>query len=211
MIVRKMPEMLPLALNMATIDRVTLRPGAEFTEEDFFAFCQEHSLMQIERNSVGDVIIMGPAALESDFIVVEIVAQLRAWARKDGQGIVLGPTAGITLPDKTLCSPDTCWIPIGRWKALSRKQRQSFGAVVPSFIIEVRMPNDRKKELQERMQGYLRNRVELGWLVDPQARTVSIYSFDRPTVSELIQPERVFGEGPVAGFVLELKQIYDQL
>ena len=61
------------------------------------------------------------------------------------------------------------------------------------------------------MQTYLRNKVELGWLIDPQSRSVTIYSSERETPNELIDPERVFGEGPVAGFVLQLKQIYDQL
>jgi Uma2 family endonuclease len=61
------------------------------------------------------------------------------------------------------------------------------------------------------MQTYLRNKVDLGWLIDPQSRTVTVYTTDRETPSELIEPERVFGEGPVIGFVLEPKQIYDQL
>jgi Uma2 family endonuclease len=82
---------------------------------------------------------------------------------------------------------------------------------VPAFVIEIRSPSDRRNDLQEKMQVYLRNKVELGWLIDPQARTVSIYSSERETPSELIEPERVFGEGAVAGFMLELKQIYDQL
>ena len=40
------------------------------------------------------------------------------------------------------------------------------------------------------MQTYLRNQVELGWLIDPQTRTVSIYSSDRETPNELIDPEQ---------------------
>jgi Uma2 family endonuclease len=202
-----MAATLPLALDLATLDRVVVRPAPEFTEDDFFEFCQEHSLLRIERNSEGEIIIMAPAGLESDFIGVEVVTQLREWAKKDGQGVVLGPTAGITLPDKSVLSPDVSWVPTDRWKALSRKQRQRFGAVVPAFVIEIRSPSDRKKDLLQKMQTYLRNKVELGWLIDPQSRTVTIYSSDR----ELIDPERVSGEGPVTGFVLELKQIYDQL
>lgn len=193
------------------MDRVLVRPGPEFTEDDFFEFCQEHSLLRIERNSEGEVIIMAPAGFESGFIELEVAAQLREWAKKDERGIVAGATAGITLPDGSVFSPDACWIPIDRWKVIPRKQRQRFAPVVPAFVIEIRSPSDRRKDLQEKMQVYLRNKVELGWLIDPQAKTVSIYSSDRETPSELIEPERVFGEGPVAGFVLELKQIYDQL
>jgi Uma2 family endonuclease len=88
---------------------------------------------------------------------------------------------------------------------------QKFPPLVPAFVVEIRSPSDRKKDLHEKMQTYLRNKVELGWLIDPQSNTVTIYSADGETPSELREPERVFGEGPVAGFVLDLKQIYDQL
>jgi Uma2 family endonuclease len=207
-----MAATLPLALDLATLDRVVVRPGPEFTEDDFFEFCQEqHSLLRIERNSEGEIIIMAPAGMESGFIELEVAAQLREWAQKDRQGIVLGPTAGLTLPDKSVLSPDASWIPMERLKALSRKQRQKFPPLVPAFVIEIRSPSDRKKDLQEKMQTYLCNKVELGWLIDPQSRTVTVYSSERETPNELIDPERVFGEGPVAGFVLQLKQIYDQL
>src|SRR5438477_146574 len=138
-----MAATLPLALDIATLERVVLRPGPEFTDDDFFEFCQEHSLLRIERNSEGEVIIMAPAGLESDFIAVEVIAQLREWAKKDGRGVVLGPTAGITLPDLSVLSPDTCWIPMARWRSLPRKQRQRFGAIVPAFVVEVRSPSDR--------------------------------------------------------------------
>jgi Uma2 family endonuclease len=207
-----MAATLPLALDLATLDRVVVRPGPEFTEDDFFEFCQEqHSLLRIERNSEGEIIIMAPAGMESGFIELEVAAQLREWAQKDRQGIVLGPTAGLTLPDKSVLSPDASWIPMERLKALSRKQRQKFPPLVPAFVIEICSPSDRKRDLQEKMQTYLRNKVELGWLIDPQSRTVMIYSSERETPNELIDPERVFGEGPVSGFVLQLKQIYDQL
>jgi Uma2 family endonuclease len=206
-----MAATLPLALDIATLEQVVLRPGPEFTEDDFFEFCQEHSLLQIERNAEGEVIIMAPAGFESGFIELEVAAQLREWAKKDRRGIVAGATAGITLPDTSVFSPDACWIPMDRWEAIPRKQRQPFPPLVPAFVIEIRSPSDRKKDLGEKMQTYLRNKVDLAWLIDPQSRTVRIYSADRKTPTELNEPERVFGEGPVAGFVLELKQIYDQL
>ncbi len=202
---------IPITLDLATVDRVVVRLGPEFTDDDFFAFCQEHSALRMERGAEGEVIIMAPAGLESGFIGVEVLAQLREWARTDGQGVVVGPGAGMTLPDKSVVSPGACWIPRGRWKALSRKQRQGFGAVVPAFVIEIRASNERKNDLHEKMRNYLRNKVELGWLIDPQLRSVWIYSCDREAPIELIGPERVFGEGPIAGFMLELKQIYDQL
>lgn len=57
---------------------------------------------------------------------------------------------------------------------------------------------------------YLRNGVQLGWLMDPLSRTVRIYKPGEEFM-ELNDPAPVEGEGPVAGFVLDLKRFYDQL
>ena len=90
-----------------------------------------------------------------------------------------------------------------------RELRSKFSPVIPAFVIEVRSRTDRKKHLHEKMRTYMRNGVELGWLIDPLSRTVHIYRQNQPEPTELADPERVEGEGPVAGFVLDLKRIYD--
>lgn len=206
-----MAATLSLSLDVANLERVVVRPGAEFTEDDFFDFCQEHELLRIERTSSGEIIIMAPVGTEGSFTESQVEYQLTAWARKDGRGIVLGPTAGITLPDGSVLSPDACWVPIETWRLIPPKKREKFAPLVPPFVIELRSRTDRKKDLHEKMLAYLRNGVELGWLIDPLSRTVNIYKPGQDQPTELNDPERVIGEGPVTGFVLDLKHIYDQL
>ena len=52
--------------------------------------------------------------------------------------------------------------------------------------------------------------VQLGWLLDADNRTAYIY---RPgcATETVLEPERLAGEGPVAGFVLELESIWASL
>jgi Uma2 family endonuclease len=56
------------------------------------------------------------------------------------------------------------------------------------------------------MEAYLANGVQLGWLIDPIERTVTVYRPARPP-QVLSNPASVEGEGPVAGFVLSLDRI----
>ncbi len=205
-----MAATLPLALDIATLERVVLRPVPEFTDDDFFDFCQEHQLLRIERDAEGEVIVMAPAGSENGLVQFEIAAELRTWSGRSGPGIVLAE-AGITLPDTSVFSPDACWIPVERWNAVPRARRKKFAPLVPAFVVEVRSPSDRKKDLHLKMLAYLRNGVDLGWLIDPDSRTVAIYRSAVDVPAELKNPESVAGEGPIAGFVLNLKAIYDQL
>ena len=57
------------------------------------------------------------------------------------------------------------------------------------------------------MEEYMQNGVSLGWLIDPTARQVHIYSPDRaPEV--LDRPMSVEGRGLVGGFVLDLTGVW---
>jgi Uma2 family endonuclease len=58
------------------------------------------------------------------------------------------------------------------------------------------------------MREWIDNGAKLGWLIDPEARTVYIY---RPgqTTERLVDPRRVEGEPPVEGFVLEMADIWN--
>ncbi len=206
-----MAAALPLALDVATLERVVLRPGSDFTEDDFLEFCGEHPDLRIEQTADGDLIIMAPAGFESGMTGSEIFVQLHEWAKKDGRGIAIAAETGFRLPDTSLYSPDAAWIPSERIKAIPRKSRRAFPRVVPAFVIEVGSPSDRKKDLHEKMLVYLRNGVELGWLIDPDSRTVTIYKPGQERPIEMLNPDTISGEGPVAGFVLDLKQIYEQL
>jgi Uma2 family endonuclease len=73
-------------------------------------------------------------------------------------------------------------------------------------VIEVRSPKQRARGLREKMDEYIANGVQLGWLIDPIEGSVTIYRPGREP--ELLNhPASVSGEGPVDGFVLDLTGI----
>jgi Uma2 family endonuclease len=77
----------------------------------------------------------------------------------------------------------------------------------PEFVIELRSPSDRLEPLQEKMRDWVANGCELAWLIDPARKAVEIYRPGRET--EVLEGgSAVEGEGPVAGFVLELGRIW---
>jgi Uma2 family endonuclease len=58
------------------------------------------------------------------------------------------------------------------------------------------------------MREYLANGAQLGWLIDPEQQSVEIYRPDREPES-LSGIDSIHGEGPVAGFVLDLSSVWD--
>ncbi|HEY1754677.1 MAG TPA: Uma2 family endonuclease [Bryobacteraceae bacterium] len=178
-------------------------PG--LSEADFLALAEEFPDCFLEYTPEGTVLITPPTDPETSARIAEVTFQLKQWAKAEGRGIVLGPDGGFFFPDGSRRSPDAAWFNAARWRK-SQRPGTRFPTFAPEFLIEVRSPEQRSRPLREKMEEYIANGVQLGWLIDPIARTVEIYRpGHEPEV--LDNPATLAGEGPVAGFVLDLNGI----
>jgi Uma2 family endonuclease len=190
--------------------KIILNPELVMDDDEYFAFCQASPDVRFERTAEGEIIIVPPAGLESDFENVEVIAQLRNWAIADGRGQAVGSSAEFILPTRAAFSPDAAWVSNARLAQLTKAQRRKFPRLCPEFVVEVMSPSDRLKDAQHKMQEWIRGGVELGWLIHGDKRTVYIY---RPGQAPEKQSGilKLAGEGPVAGFELDLTRIWDVL
>jgi Uma2 family endonuclease len=191
-------------INIANLLPATLTaPG--LTEEQFLALRREFPDCSLEYTEEGTVVIMPPTDPESSERVADVVGQLWKWAREQGSGHVVGPDGGFFLRSGSRRSPDAAWFDDRRWEE-AKTPGLVFPVFAPEFVIEVRSYHDRLRNLRDKMEDYIANGVRLGWLIDPLEGTVSIYRPDQ-TPEVLSHPASVAGEGPVAGFVLDLARI----
>lgn len=180
------------------------------TDEEFAAFCAEHPDLNFETNAAGELIVMPPTFTETGFRNSEIGFQLGAWARRDGRGRAGESSTGYVLPNGARRSPDASWVSKQRIRQLDEYSRKRFYRLGPDFVIELRSDSDRLPVLRDKMREWIDNGAQLGWLIDPERRAVEIFRADRePEVREDITS--VEGEGPVAGFVLDLVPVWDPL
>jgi Uma2 family endonuclease len=186
---------------------VRIRPEHPMTDEELMRFCAKNEPLRVERDANGELIVMSPSGSEGGGIETDIAVELAIWARQDGRGKVFGSNAGFRLPDGSVRAADAHWVSWPRWNALSREDQKRFAPLCPEFVIEVRSESDRLPELQAKMQMWIANGAEVAWLVDPSRKTVEIYRPGRePEVLE--GGSAVEGDGPVAGFVLELGRVW---
>ena len=77
--------------------------------------------------------------------------------------------------------------------------------VCPVFVAEIMSGTDRLPPMQRKMERYIANGAQLGWLIDPYRRQVHIY---RPgaDVEILNDPETVSGDPILPGFVFEVRR-----
>jgi len=162
--------------------------------------------LQLERTSTGELVIMPPTGGETGDREAEIITQLRVWNKQTQLGKVFSSSTGFTLPNGADRSPDASWIRLSRWEALSAEERQGFPPLCPDFVAELRSPTDSLKKLQDKMQEYMEQGAQLGWLIDPKTKQVEIYRLGQ-VMEVLNAPTTLSGEDVLPGFVLDLQGI----
>ena len=182
----------------------------KFSDAEYLKFCEANPDLFIERTAEGEIVIAPPAGLESDNRNADVVAQLRNWARKDGRGRVVGPTAQFFLPDGSALSPDAAWISNELLKRTSPEERKRFPYICPEFVIEVLSPSDRLAKAKRKMEQWVANGAELGWLIDGDAQTIYVYQPGQPLETRK-GVLKLAGKGPVRGFTLQLRAIWQGL
>lgn len=178
------------------------------TEEEFFAFCMLNKDINLELTSEGDLIIMPPTGGKTGNRNSELNASLVVWARKDGTGQCFDSSTMFSLPNGAKRSPDFSWVTNERWDALSEQEQEQFPPLCPDFVVELRSPSDSLKRLQKKMEEYVENGAQLGWLLDPSDRKVYVY---RPgaEVEVLEDLETVSGEPLLRGFTLDVRALWE--
>jgi len=180
----------------------------QVTPEQFEILAAHNRDLCLERAATGELIVNPPTGWETGKRNWSISGELYLWWRGAGEpGEAFDSSTGFTLPNGAIFSPDASWVSADRWDALREVDRQTFAAVCPDFVVELRSQSDMLKPLQAKMREYLKNGARLGWLLDPQNRAVQIYRAGQ-NVETLDNPATLSGEDVLPGFILELKRVW---
>lgn len=180
-----------------------LDPILHLTDEVFWHLCQHNPESRLERTSTGDLILMAPVSSEGSSFNLTLAAKLWIWNQQTKLGIVFDSSAGFTLPNGAIRSPDTAWIHQSRWDPLTPDQKRRFAPLCPDFVLELASPSDNLATLQAKMQEYMDNGSQLGWLIAPDTQQIFIYHPDQPT-QRLRGPVTLNGDPILPGFRLDI-------
>jgi len=177
------------------------------SDEQFTELCRRNPDLRIELTSEGDLIIMPPTGGKTGARNFYLTGKFSVWVEKDATGRGFDSSTEFTLPNGAKRSPDVSWVRLERWNALSDEEQEEFPPLCPDFVIELRSRSDRLKELQQKMEEYMANGAELGWLIDPFDKKIYVYR-PRITVEVLDNPKEISGEPLLKGFVLDVQSLW---
>jgi Uma2 family endonuclease len=194
-------EGLPLTLHLGPVLQ-------RMSRHEFFEFCQLNKDWRFERTSHGDLIIMPPTGGETGRRNFILTGLFNVWVERDGTGLGFDSSTGFSLPNGAKRSPDLAWVKRSRWEGFTDEEREEFPPLCPDFVVELRPRSDELEALQLKMQEYLANGAQLGWLIDPRQRRVYVYRPGEAVVC-LETPGVIAGDPVLPGFVLDAQRLWD--
>lgn len=193
------------------IPTISLPPRLELkidlTDEQFWQVCHNNADLQFEMTATGELIIMSPTGGTTSERNADLTFQLKIWNRQAKLGKVFDSSGGFELPNRAKRAPDSSWVKLERWNALTEEEQDRFAPLCPDFVVELMSPSDTLPETRAKMVEYMDNGARLGWLINRKKRQVEIYRPQRE-VEVLDNPQTVSGENVLPGFVLDLATIW---
>jgi Uma2 family endonuclease len=180
------------------------------TPDEFYQFTQLNPDLNVELTAEGEVVFMSPSGSGTGARNAQIVLALGQWASENRTGIFFDSSAGFTLPNKAVRSPDVSWVRRERWATLAPEERERFAPLCPDFVVEIASPSDRVSDLQAKMEEYIANGAQLGWLILPENRSVIVYRPDQETQLHS-NIDAISGDPELPGFTLDLTAVWQPL
>ncbi|MGB5135003.1 MAG: Uma2 family endonuclease [Prochlorococcaceae cyanobacterium] len=148
--------------------------------DQFERVCQANPDAVLELSADGQLIAMTPTGSETGARNQALGALLWLAVRRGGLPLqVFDSSSGFRFPDGSVLSPDASLVRLERWQALTPEQRQGFAPLCPDLVVELASASDEGPRgltaLRRKMNAYLANGAQLGWLLLPEERAAEIW------------------------------------
>jgi len=189
-------------------DRVFLRPmPGTATEADLIAKVDGDHKTLCELID-GTLVEKAMGSRESG-LNVEMIGILREWVRKHNLGVLLGSDGMVRLFAGRVRMPDTSFIAWGRLPG-RRWPKAAIWDVAPNLAVEVLSDGNTPREMELKRGDYFKSGVELVWEIDPEARTVDVYTSE-DSHTRLNEADTLGGGAVLPGFSLALADLFGEL
>ncbi|MDA1051243.1 MAG: Uma2 family endonuclease [Planctomycetota bacterium] len=154
----------------------------------------------------GEVIEMPLPGKYHGFVCGNVSAILGNFAASRGRGYVCTNDAGVIVggdPD-TVRGPDVTFYEDAQ---TSDDMERQYAADPPLLAVDVMSPTDRINRVSIRISQLLRRGVPMVWVIDPEARDISIYTLGRDPIL-LTEKDTLVAEELLPGIRIPVKDLF---
>jgi Uma2 family endonuclease len=147
-----------------------MSPARTITDEELLQLPKDGNKYEVVD---GELVVMSPAGMRHEGIVMEVGATLRGFVNQHRLGRVFAPDLLYVRPSGNKRGPDVSFIAAHRLAELPPDT--VFPAFAPDLAVEVLSPSDRPRRVLDKVGEYLEAGVRLVWVIDPVKRQAAVY------------------------------------
>ena len=153
------------------------RSDERFTQDEFRRWLDERPSSDINHYELigGRIVMTPPAGWPHGRIGAQLVRYIHEAASAARLGIVLDSSAGFDLPSGDTVEPDISFVSNERLAAGPPPERGKFLRIVPTLVVEIASRSTARRDRTEKKDVYAQNGVAEYWIVDPDARSVTVH------------------------------------
>ena len=153
----------------------------------------------------GEVVIMTPPQGKHGICCSEVARLLGNFVKPNKLGWVTSNDTGVVLEREpaTVRGPDVAFWSLKRQPTMP----EGYFEIPPDLAVEVLSPNDRRSDVRAKIKEYVFYSVPLVWLVDPEARTVTVYRGSMRG-TELDESDTLDGGDVLPGFSCQVADLF---
>jgi Uma2 family endonuclease len=158
---------------------------------------------------VDGVLVEKPMGFTESHLAIVIGSALQKFVSENDLGIVTGESGMIRLLARLVRIPDVAFF---AWDKFPDRQLPSAAVprIAPDLAVEVLSASNTPAEMARKLGEYFGAGVRLVWVVDPEARIVTVHT--SPKTSKRLTTADVLGGGRVlSGFQLPVAELFANL
>ena len=160
---------------------------------------------------VDGVLLEKEMGFQESALAVEITTRLKNFVRGKSLGVIAGADGMMKLAPGLVRIPDASFVRKAQFPG-GRIGEAAIPNLHPDLAVEVLSPSNTVEEMDEKLDDYFTAGATLVWLVEPDTRSVSVFtSADRATAVRLMIADTLDGGTVLPGFVLPVADIFAEL
>ncbi|MGB9663111.1 MAG: Uma2 family endonuclease [Moorellaceae bacterium] len=156
---------------------------------------------------IGGELVMTPSPTPyHQMVSMKLELQMASFVLEKGLGIVLDAPIDVYLEESETYQPDLIFISNERLSIIEEKCIKG----APDLVVEILSPATGYYDLRTKYKVYERNGVREYWIVDPQDRSVQVFSLreGKFVPDQAAEKQGTIASRIIAGFTVEIESIF---
>jgi Uma2 family endonuclease len=154
----------------------------------------------------GELVMVPSPNVPHQGVVIDLGTLFNIFVRGNDLGRVYVAPFDVVLSDTNVVQPDVMFVSRERLGIITHANIQG----APDLVVEVRSPSTAQRDLTIKRRLYAEHGVKEYWMVDPEARTVTVLLLRNGALEEvgIYRKGQVLSSTTLSGFTLNLDEIF---